>query len=54
MQSNIEYMKKQSTDYLALMGSPDELAPAAPRYVNGHIVPDIREYYFSHGHVSGY
>nr|NP_001162909.1 PDGF- and VEGF-receptor related, isoform H [Drosophila melanogaster]ACZ94200.1 PDGF- and VEGF-receptor related, isoform H [Drosophila melanogaster] len=42
MQSNIEYMKKQSTDYLALMGSPDELAPAAPRYVNGHIVPDIR------------
>ncbi|XP_033173389.1 vascular endothelial growth factor receptor 1 isoform X10 [Drosophila mauritiana] len=42
MQSNIEYMKKQSTDYLALMGSPDEMAPAAPRYVNGHIVPDIR------------
>ncbi|XP_043641460.1 vascular endothelial growth factor receptor 1 isoform X6 [Drosophila teissieri] len=42
MQSNVEYMKKQSTDYLALMGSPDELAPAAPRYVNGHIVPDIR------------
>ncbi|XP_039487105.1 vascular endothelial growth factor receptor 1 isoform X7 [Drosophila santomea] len=42
MQSNFEYMKKQSTDYLALMGSPDELAPPAPRYVNGHIVPDIR------------
>ncbi|SPP79791.1 blast:Platelet-derived growth factor receptor alpha [Drosophila guanche] len=42
MQTNMEYMKNQSTDYLALMGSPDELAPAAPRYVNGHIVPDIR------------
>ncbi|BFF95544.1 vascular endothelial growth factor receptor kdr-like [Drosophila madeirensis] len=41
MQTNMEYMKNQSTDYLALMGSPDELAPAAPRYVNGHIVPDI-------------
>ncbi|XP_015036033.2 platelet-derived growth factor receptor alpha isoform X5 [Drosophila pseudoobscura] len=42
MQTNMEYMKSQSTDYLALMGSPDEPAPAAPRYVNGHIVPDIR------------
>uniref|UniRef100_A0A6P4EV92 Vascular endothelial growth factor receptor 1 n=1 Tax=Drosophila rhopaloa TaxID=1041015 RepID=A0A6P4EV92_DRORH len=42
MQSNIEYMKNQPTDYLSMMGSPDELAPAAPRYVNGHIVPDIR------------
>ncbi|KAH8269724.1 hypothetical protein KR018_002067, partial [Drosophila ironensis] len=42
MQSNMEYMKNQPTDYLALMGSPDELAPAAPRYVNGHILPDIR------------
>ncbi|XP_017068456.2 LOW QUALITY PROTEIN: platelet-derived growth factor receptor alpha-like [Drosophila eugracilis] len=42
LQSNMESMKNQSTDYLALMGSPDELAPAAPRYVNGHIVPDIR------------
>ncbi|XP_026843934.1 vascular endothelial growth factor receptor kdr-like isoform X5 [Drosophila persimilis] len=41
MQTNMEYMKSQSTDYLALMGSPDEPAPAAPRYVNGHIVPDI-------------
>ncbi|KAH8412133.1 hypothetical protein KR009_000017, partial [Drosophila setifemur] len=42
MQNNVEYMRNQPTDYLALMGSPDELAPAAPRYVNGHIVPDIR------------
>ncbi|KAH8374479.1 hypothetical protein KR200_003893, partial [Drosophila serrata] len=42
LQSNMEYMKNQQTDYLALMGSPDELAPSAPRYVNGHIVPDIR------------
>lgn len=44
MQSNLEYMKKQETDYLALMGSPDEVAPSAPSYVNGRIVPDIREY----------
>ncbi|XP_017132439.1 vascular endothelial growth factor receptor 1 isoform X4 [Drosophila elegans] len=42
MQSNIEYRRQQPTDYLAMMGSPDELAPTAPRYVNGHIVPDIR------------
>ncbi|KPU73300.1 uncharacterized protein Dana_GF15270, isoform B [Drosophila ananassae] len=42
MQSNLEYMKKQETDYLALMGSPDEVAPSAPSYVNGRIVPDIR------------
>ncbi|XP_030556617.1 platelet-derived growth factor receptor alpha isoform X2 [Drosophila novamexicana] len=42
MRSNTEYMKNRPTDYLSLMGSPDEFAPAAPRYVNGHIVPDIR------------
>ncbi|XP_037708354.1 vascular endothelial growth factor receptor 1 isoform X4 [Drosophila subpulchrella] len=41
MQSNMEYMKTQSTDYLGLIGSPDELAPAAPRYVNGRVVPKI-------------
>ncbi|XP_046867010.1 vascular endothelial growth factor receptor 3 isoform X5 [Drosophila willistoni] len=42
MQSNMQYMKTQPTDYLALMGSPDEPAPERPRYVNGHMVPDIR------------
>ncbi|KAH8378483.1 hypothetical protein KR093_011649, partial [Drosophila rubida] len=42
MRSNTEYMRNRPTDYLSLMGSPDEFAPAAPRYVNGHIVPDIR------------
>ncbi|XP_043070362.1 vascular endothelial growth factor receptor 1 isoform X9 [Drosophila grimshawi] len=42
MRSNTEYMKNRATDYLSLMGSPTELAPPAPRYVNGHIVPDIR------------
>nr|XP_016943226.1 vascular endothelial growth factor receptor 1 isoform X4 [Drosophila suzukii] len=41
MQSNMEYMKTQTTDYLGLMGSPDELAPSAPRYVNGRVVPKI-------------
>lgn len=43
MRSNTEYMKNRPTDYLSLMGSPDEFAPTAPRYVNGHIVPDISE-----------
>ncbi|KAH8409381.1 hypothetical protein KR222_002180, partial [Zaprionus bogoriensis] len=42
MRTNTEYMKNRPTDYLSLMGSPDEFAPSAPRYVNGHIVPDIR------------
>ncbi|XP_060666911.1 vascular endothelial growth factor receptor 1 isoform X3 [Drosophila nasuta] len=42
MRSNTEYLRNHPTDYLSLMGSPDEFAPAAPRYVNGHIVPDIR------------
>uniref|UniRef100_A0A1I8MMD5 Protein tyrosine kinase n=1 Tax=Musca domestica TaxID=7370 RepID=A0A1I8MMD5_MUSDO len=39
---NTEYMKRNQTDYLALMGSPDEMAPPPPRYVNGHILPEIR------------
>ncbi|XP_037960858.1 vascular endothelial growth factor receptor kdr-like isoform X2 [Teleopsis dalmanni] len=39
---NTEYMKRNPTDYLALMGSPDEMAPPPPRYVNGHILPEIR------------
>ncbi|XP_017854588.1 vascular endothelial growth factor receptor 1 isoform X2 [Drosophila busckii] len=42
MRSNTENMKNNPTDYLSMMGSPDEFAPPAPRYVNGHIVPDIR------------
>lgn len=40
---NDEYMKRNQTDYLALMGAPDELAPPLPRYVNGHILPEIRK-----------
>ncbi|XP_046803769.1 vascular endothelial growth factor receptor kdr-like [Lucilia cuprina] len=39
---NTEYMKHKPTDYLSLMGSPDEMAPPPPRYVNGHILPEIR------------
>ncbi|XP_037882508.1 platelet-derived growth factor receptor alpha isoform X3 [Glossina fuscipes] len=39
---NSEYMKRNQTDYLALMGAPDEMAPPPPRYVNGHILPEIR------------
>ncbi|KRG02703.1 uncharacterized protein Dmoj_GI14251, isoform B [Drosophila mojavensis] len=42
MRSNTEYMKNRPTDYLSLMGAPDDFAPSAPRYVNGHIVPKIR------------
>ncbi|XP_030080357.1 vascular endothelial growth factor receptor 1 isoform X4 [Drosophila hydei] len=42
MRSNSEYMKNRPTDYLSLMGAPDDFAPSAPRYVNGHIVPKIR------------
>ncbi|KAM7353304.1 PDGF- and VEGF-receptor related isoform 6-T7 [Cochliomyia hominivorax] len=38
---NTEYMKRNQTDYLSLMGSPDEMAPPPPRYVNGHILPEI-------------
>lgn len=41
---NTEYMKRSQTDYLSLMGSPDEMAPPPPRYVNGHILPEIRKY----------
>ncbi|XP_030080358.1 vascular endothelial growth factor receptor 2 isoform X5 [Drosophila hydei] len=41
MRSNSEYMKNRPTDYLSLMGAPDDFAPSAPRYVNGHIVPKI-------------
>ncbi|XP_043950379.1 platelet-derived growth factor receptor alpha isoform X4 [Drosophila biarmipes] len=43
METNIESTKNQTTDYLGLMGSPDEVAPSAPRYVNGLVVPKIRE-----------
>lgn len=41
---NDEYMKRNQTDYLALMGAPDELAPPLPRYVNGRNLPEIRKY----------
>ncbi|XP_050741595.1 platelet-derived growth factor receptor alpha isoform X3 [Drosophila biarmipes] len=41
METNIESTKNQTTDYLGLMGSPDEVAPSAPRYVNGLVVPKI-------------
>lgn len=44
---NTEYMKRNQTDYLALMGSPDEMAPPPPKYVNGHILPEIRKYHAS-------
>lgn len=44
MRSNSEYMKNRPTDYLSLMGAPDDFAPSAPRYVNGHIVPKISKY----------
>lgn len=43
---NTEYMKRNQTDYLSLMGSPDEMAPPPPRYVNGHVLPEIRTYRF--------
>ncbi|XP_065357936.1 vascular endothelial growth factor receptor 1 isoform X3 [Calliphora vicina] len=39
---NTEYFKRNQTDYLSLMGSPDEMAPPPPRYVNGLILPEIR------------
>ncbi|XP_055840031.1 vascular endothelial growth factor receptor 1 [Episyrphus balteatus] len=39
---NTEHMQQSDTDYLALMGSPDEMAPPPPRYVNGMILPEIR------------
>ncbi|XP_055921707.1 vascular endothelial growth factor receptor 1-like isoform X2 [Eupeodes corollae] len=39
---NTEHQQQSETDYLALMGSPDEMAPPPPRYVNGMILPEIR------------
>ncbi|XP_053961077.1 vascular endothelial growth factor receptor 1 isoform X2 [Anastrepha ludens] len=42
LRANNDNVNRNPTDYLSLMGSPDEMAPAPPRYVNGHILPEIR------------
>ncbi|XP_054082942.1 vascular endothelial growth factor receptor 1 isoform X4 [Zeugodacus cucurbitae] len=42
LRANMDNANPKATDYLSLMGSPDEMAPAPPRYVNGHILPEIR------------
>ncbi|XP_067624151.1 vascular endothelial growth factor receptor 1 isoform X3 [Eurosta solidaginis] len=42
LRANNDNINRNATDYLSLMGSPDEFAPAPPRYVNGHILPEIR------------
>nr|XP_036222267.1 vascular endothelial growth factor receptor 1 isoform X13 [Bactrocera oleae] len=42
LRANMDNANVKPTDYLSLMGSPDEMAPAPPRYVNGHILPEIR------------
>ncbi|XP_019847639.2 vascular endothelial growth factor receptor 1 isoform X7 [Bactrocera dorsalis] len=42
LRANMDNANTKPTDYLSLMGSPDEMAPAPPRYVNGHILPEIR------------
>ncbi|XP_058060772.1 vascular endothelial growth factor receptor 1 [Anopheles bellator] len=36
---NAEKMERGDTDYLANLGPPEELAPSAPNYVNGIILP---------------
>nr|XP_036222258.1 vascular endothelial growth factor receptor 1 isoform X5 [Bactrocera oleae] len=41
LRANMDNANVKPTDYLSLMGSPDEMAPAPPRYVNGHILPEI-------------
>uniref|UniRef100_A0A034VFS1 Vascular endothelial growth factor receptor 1 n=1 Tax=Bactrocera dorsalis TaxID=27457 RepID=A0A034VFS1_BACDO len=41
LRANMDNANTKPTDYLSLMGSPDEMAPAPPRYVNGHILPEI-------------
>lgn len=38
---NSEYCKTGGTDYLALMGCPEEAAPQAPRYVNGKLIAEL-------------
>ncbi|CAD6999743.1 unnamed protein product [Ceratitis capitata] len=42
LRASTDNSNPKQTDYLSLMGSPDELAPPPPRYVNGHILPEIR------------
>ncbi|XP_052893749.1 vascular endothelial growth factor receptor 1 [Anopheles moucheti] len=39
LQMNAEKQERGDTDYLANLGPPEELAPAAPNYVNGIILP---------------
>ncbi|XP_053673665.1 vascular endothelial growth factor receptor 1 [Anopheles nili] len=39
LQMNTEKLERGETDYLANLGPPEELAPAAPNYVNGIILP---------------
>ncbi|XP_055376081.1 platelet-derived growth factor receptor alpha isoform X2 [Condylostylus longicornis] len=39
---NEEYQKTNPTDWIALMGSPTEIAPPVPRYVNESIIPEIK------------
>ncbi|CAD7078795.1 unnamed protein product [Hermetia illucens] len=41
LKMNSEYCKTGGTDYLALMGCPEEAAPQAPRYVNGKLIAEL-------------
>uniref|UniRef100_A0A182MN07 Receptor protein-tyrosine kinase n=1 Tax=Anopheles culicifacies TaxID=139723 RepID=A0A182MN07_9DIPT len=39
LQMNAEKIERGDTDYLAILGPPEEPAPTAPNYVNGIILP---------------
>ncbi|XP_037908371.1 platelet-derived growth factor receptor alpha isoform X3 [Hermetia illucens] len=44
LKMNSEYCKTGGTDYLALMGCPEEAAPQAPRYVNGKLIAELESH----------
>lgn len=54
LRANMDNANVKPTDYLSLMGSPDEMAPAPPRYVNGHILPEIRKFNLNRQYISLY
>lgn len=40
LQINIDQMKEGKTDYLAIMGPPEAVAPSIPNYVNSQNLPN--------------
>lgn len=40
LQINIDQLKEGKTDYLAIMGPPEAVAPSIPNYVNANNLPN--------------